>query len=167
MAVVQASNGMVKHILANEANTAIQEQLLQLANEEVKVDRKIIYDQSNSCENHTLSRLHVSTKHGLNSSKTRTTMSDFASKFNVKDETSKTNGSGSKSNGSVQMSAARATTSLSKSKSKPAFISIGAKKKVVISQMSSMASNGSHETTRLQEVAIEGGNVDENISDVV
>ena len=178
---VKASNGMVKHILAYEANKAVHNELLSLIREEVNVNRAVIYDTDNCKSKRTLSLPQESFQPDLKSSMTGTTsvMSAFANRFSVKDD-SKTNGSATNSNDSVSAKvSARVLIA-----SKPSHISIGTKKKLLISHMSSMGSNGSaiefiqenpsslspslpHETPRLQEVAIEGENVDENVSDVV
>lgn len=122
---VKASNGMVKHILAYEANKEIHKELLHLADEEVGVDRNVIYDASNSKRAPDPRRSMTS---DLKSSMKSSASLAFANRFNVKDDTSKTNGSTNNSNGS----GARLTVSPT-----PAHVSVATKKKVAFSQLSS------------------------------
>ncbi|KAL7498705.1 hypothetical protein ACHAWT_008434 [Skeletonema menzelii] len=130
---VKASNGMVKHVLAYEANRDIHKALLLLANEEVGIDRNVIYDMSSNGVGRSPSNLRESMTSEFSKSKSKATLA-FANRFNVKDESPKTNGSATISNGSDSTSAVS---------SKPPFTAIASKKKVNFSHLSSFGSNGS------------------------
>jgi len=130
---VKALNGMVKHVLAYEANRDIHKALLLLANEEIDIDRNVIYNASNITGRSPLINRKESMSELKSSMKSKTTLA-FANKFNVKDETSKTNGSTAHSNGSSAKSSVPST---------PLLISVAAKKKVAFSHLSSFGSNGS------------------------
>ena len=80
---VISSNGLVKHILAYEANKEVRKRLRELADEQDHVNRKIIYDCSDNC-----SRIH-------NSDSENSTALSLAHRLNVKDDSSKTNSNGS------------------------------------------------------------------------
>lgn len=127
---VKASNGMVKRILAYEANRDIHLELLQLAKEEVAVSRAVIYDRNEQLKR-SLSNRRDSTN-GLKESMTsKSTHMAFANRFTVKDESSANN-----SNGSGAPSATSSSPA-------PTHVSVATKKKVAFSQMSSFGSTGS------------------------
>ncbi len=134
---VKASNGMVKHILAYQANKEIHQALLLLANEEEDTERNIIYDVGKSDSNREIvgndrckrrdsltcdlkSRMSIKSQHTL------------ANKFSVKVKgESSTNSSGS------------GATSALTSRSLPLTLITAKKKSVFFSAVSSYASNGS------------------------
>lgn len=82
--LVIASNGMIKHILAHEANKEVLKDLLELATADVAVPRKVIYDNTSNCsQSSSMDKKSVS----------------LASRFIIKDDgSSKNDGSGSTSN---------------------------------------------------------------------
>lgn len=125
---VKASNGMVKHVLAYEANRDIHLELLLLAKEEVAVSRAVIYDRNEQLRRSLSNRRD--SMNGLKDSVTSKSTHTFANRFTVKDESSNSNGSGK----------ASATSSSSPA---PTHVSIATKKKVAFSQMSSFGSTGS------------------------
>lgn len=112
---VKAANGMVKHVLAYEANKDIRKKLRELANEQDDFNRKVIYDSS-------VTRL-IPNRIGLKSSTTST----FSSRLNVKDDCSKTNES---------------STANSKASAVTAPTHVSTKKKVAFSHLSSLGSSG-------------------------
>ena len=117
---VKASNGMVKHVLAYEANRDIHKALLLLASEEVGIDRDVIYDMSSHGVGSSSSNLKDSMTSGS---------AAFANRFNVKN---KTNGGANLSIGSD------ATSTVSP---KPPVNAVAAKKKVNFSRLSSALSS--------------------------
>ena len=124
---VKASNGMVKHILAYEANRDIHLELLLLAKEEVAVNRAVIYDRNEQLKRSLSNRRD--SMNGLKDSMTsKSTHMAFANRFTVKDESS-SNGSGAPSATSSSLA--------------PTHVSVATKKKVAFSQMSSFGSTGS------------------------
>jgi hypothetical protein len=124
---VKASNGMVKHILAYEANRDIHMELLLLAKEEVAVSRAVIYDRNEQLKRSLSNRRD--SMNGLKDSMTsKSTHMAFANRFTVKDESS-SNGSGAPSATSSSLA--------------PTHVSVATKKKVAFSQMSSFGSTGS------------------------
>ena len=123
---VKASNGMVKHILAYEANRDIHMELLLLAKEEVAVSRAVIYDRNEQLKRSLSNRRD--SMNGLKDSMTsKSTHMAFANRFTVKDGSS--NGSGAPSATSSSLA--------------PTHVSVATKKKVAFSQMSSFGSTGS------------------------
>ena len=125
---VKASNGMVKHVLAYEANRDIHLELLLLAKEEVAVSRAVIYDRNEQLRRSLSNRRD--SMNGLKDSVTsKSTHMAFANRFTVKDESSGSNGSG--------------VASATSSSLAPTHVSIATKKKVAFSQMSSFNSTGS------------------------
>lgn len=130
---VKASNGMVKHVLAYEANRDIHKALLLLASEEVGIDRDVIYDMSSYGVGSSSSNLKDSMTSGS---------AAFANRFNVKN---KTNGGANLSIGSD------ATSTVSP---KPPVNSVAAKKKVNFSRLSSaLSSFGSDGSEPMQKLS--------------
>ncbi len=141
---VKASNGMVKHILAYEANREIHKALLLLANEEVEIERDIIYNAVTrrssravigNCQGRESLTSHLKSSTKYNSSLT------LGNLMSVKDEA--TNGSATMSNGSGSGSG-----SAVRSKAAPLTLISAKKRSVLISSMSrggvsSFGSNGS------------------------
>ena len=78
---VTTSNGMIKHILAYEANNEIQKWLLELASADVDVSRAIIYDLNGYSES------------SFGSSDDKKSHISLANRFVVKDDTSKNDSS--------------------------------------------------------------------------
>eukprot|EP00573_Skeletonema_grethae_P003107 CAMPEP_0201692048 /NCGR_PEP_ID=MMETSP0578-20130828/5054_1 /ASSEMBLY_ACC=CAM_ASM_000663 /TAXON_ID=267565 /ORGANISM="Skeletonema grethea, Strain CCMP 1804" /LENGTH=146 /DNA_ID=CAMNT_0048177367 /DNA_START=13 /DNA_END=450 /DNA_ORIENTATION=+ len=137
---VKASNGMVKHIVAYQANREIHKALLLLSNEEVDIDRDVIYDTVGRSDSN---RAIIGNRKGreslvcdLKSSMKMKSSLSLGNKFCVKDET--TNGSATLSNGSGS-----GAVSAVRSRPPPLTFITAKKKSVLFSQVSSFGSNGS------------------------
>ena len=139
-----ASNGMIKHILAYEAHGPIDDRLLALRRENNAVKRTIIYGGHEKMrkslsikaeEDH--QRFSVANSKVLRSQLSEPVSFDFASRFVVKGDTSKTNSSGRP----IVSSSHKSSVSSKGSTKKRVFFSSKESKASAASQQSNHKSN--------------------------